>query len=148
MFTKIRNEINKREDELILEIDKKFDELFFNEKIVKKSEKIPQEKKIYLEKVKKINDEWKDKNKLSSIINDCINIENIISDINNINDIIKNCKEKQNYEVKLKPNEDDLEKDLEIFKKYGEIYYDKKDLKEENKKEEENDKEEKSYILC
>ena len=131
MFTKLRNEINKREDELLLEVNKKFDELFFDENLVKKSEKMHQKIKIYLEKGKKINDEWKDKEKLSSIINDCINIENTINVINNINDNIKNYKEKKSYEIKLKPNEDELKKILESFKEFGEIYYDKKDLKEE-----------------
>jgi len=38
IFTKIRNEINDREDKLFLEIDKKFQELFFNEEFVKESE--------------------------------------------------------------------------------------------------------------
>ena len=140
MFTKIRNEINKREDELLLEVDKKFNELFFDEKLVNKSEKLPREIKIYLDKGKKINDDWEDKEKLSSIINDCINIENVINDINNINDDIKKCKEKKNYEVKLKPNEDELEEKLKIVKEIGEIYYEEK---EENKEKEEY--EEKEY---
>jgi len=145
MFSKMRNEINKREDELLLEVDKKYDELFFDEMLVKESEKLPQEIKIYLEKGKRINDEWKDKEKLSSIINDCINIENAINDINNINDNIKNFNEKKNYKVKLKPNEDELEKDLEAFKEFGEIYYDEKELKEENEEKEiKEEKEEKN----
>ena len=33
--------------------------------------------KLSLEKGKLIDKEWNDKNKLNSIINDCINIENI-----------------------------------------------------------------------
>jgi len=142
-FTKMRNEINKREDELLLEIDKKFDELFFDERIVKESEKLHHEIKIYLEKGKKINDEWEDKEKLSSIINDCNSIENLINDVNNINDIIKNCKEKQKYEVKLKPNEDELEEYLKGIKDFGEIYYNEKVLKEENDKEKEIEEEKK-----
>ena len=116
MFTKLRNELNKREDELLLETDKFFEEMFFDEKIVEKCEKLPQEIKISLEKRKKINDEWKDKDKLISIINDCINIENTIKDINNINDKIEDYKKKKNYEVKLKPSEGQLEEDLNIFK--------------------------------
>ena len=83
MFTKLRNELNKREDELLLETDKLFEELILEEEIVEKCEKLPQEIKICLEKGKKINDEWKDKDKLSSIIYDCINIENKIKYINN-----------------------------------------------------------------
>ena len=33
LFTKLRNVINDREDELLLEVDKKFNELYFNEDI-------------------------------------------------------------------------------------------------------------------
>ena len=145
MFTKIRNEINKRENELLLEVDKEFEELFFDEKIVKKSEILPQEIKTYLEKGKKINNEWEDKEKLSSIINDCINIENAINDINSINDNIKNCKEKKDYVVKLKPNEEELEDMLNGIKEIGEIYCDEKNLEKE--KEEENLKEEEDELL-
>ena len=141
MFTKMRNIINIREDELLLEVDEKFDELFFDEKIFKKSENLPQEIKNKIEKGKKINDEWGDKNKLSSIINECINIENIINDINCINDKIKNFKEKKNYEVKLKPNEDEIDIDLESIKTYGEIYFEK-DLKDEKKEEKKDEKKE------
>ncbi len=39
VFTKIRNSLNDREDELLLEIDKKFEEYYFNENIIKDSEK-------------------------------------------------------------------------------------------------------------
>ena len=41
--------------------------------------------KIFVEKGKLIENEWNKKNvKLSSLINDCINIENLIKDINMI----------------------------------------------------------------
>ena len=130
---------------MLLEVDKKFDELFLDEKIVKKSENLPQEIKIYLEKGKRINNEWENKEKLTSIINDCINIENTINNINNINDNIKDFKEKKNYIVKLKPNEEELEECLNDIKEIGEIYCDEKEENKENSKEEnkENSKEEK-----
>ena len=32
VFTKIRNEINNKEDELLLEVDKQFDEIYFDDK--------------------------------------------------------------------------------------------------------------------
>ena len=41
IFTKIRNSLNSREDELLLEVDKKFEDLFFNEEIVKVGAKLP-----------------------------------------------------------------------------------------------------------
>ena len=38
IFTNLRNALNNREDELLLEIDRQYNELFFNESIIKKSE--------------------------------------------------------------------------------------------------------------
>ena len=38
IFTKIRNALNEREDELLIEVDKQFDKLYYNEDIIKKSE--------------------------------------------------------------------------------------------------------------
>jgi len=140
MFSKVRNEINKREDELLLEVDKTFDELFCDEKIIKKSQEFPHKIKMYLEKGKKINDEWKDKEKLSLIINDCINIENSINDINNINDIIQNYTENKNFEFKLKLNEDKLRYYFDLFKN---ILYEG-DLKSKN--DEEGGKKEENVI--
>ena len=43
IFTKIRNILNEREDELLLEVDKKFENIFYNENIIQKYE-------IYLKK--------------------------------------------------------------------------------------------------
>ena len=54
IFTKIRNALNSREDELLLEVDNQFNNLFGNEEIIKESEKLPNKIKISLEKGKKI----------------------------------------------------------------------------------------------
>ena len=40
IFTKIRNEINVREDKILNEVNKKFDEIYFDENLLKKTEKI------------------------------------------------------------------------------------------------------------
>ena len=53
VFTKIRNAINEREDEILLEVDKLFENLFLKESIIKKGEKLPNKIKISLEKGKK-----------------------------------------------------------------------------------------------
>ena len=50
IFTKIRNSINNREDELLIEVDKTFEDLFFKEKLIKDSEKLPNKIKLSLEK--------------------------------------------------------------------------------------------------
>ena len=88
IFTKLRNAINNREDELLIEIDNIFNNNYFNEDIIKKGEKLPKEIKISIEKGKLIDKEW-DNNNLSSYINDCINIEKNIKNINIINQNIK-----------------------------------------------------------
>ena len=52
VFTKIRNLINKREDELLLDVDKKFDDIFFGDEFINFSEKLPKKAKLSLEKSK------------------------------------------------------------------------------------------------
>ena len=52
IITKLRNEINEREDKIFVDIEKKFEELFFNEKLIKEREKLPNKIKINLEKGK------------------------------------------------------------------------------------------------
>ena len=41
IFTKIRTELNSREDELLLEVDKLYNEKYFNDDIIKKGIKLP-----------------------------------------------------------------------------------------------------------
>ena len=93
IFTKIRNELNEREDLLLLEIDECFNNSFFNEDFIKQSEKLPKQISINLEKGKLIENEWKENNKLVKNINDCINIENNINEINLINEKLEINKE-------------------------------------------------------
>ena len=86
LFTKIRSAINEREDQLLLDVDKKFEKFYSEQNMLKKNEKLPNKIKKYLEKGKLINDEWNENN-LFQLINDCISIENN-------NEIIKITKEK------------------------------------------------------
>ena len=119
IFTKIRNALNYREDELLLEVDNEFEKLYFNEDILKETEKLPNKIKISLEKGKIIDKEWDNNNKLNSLINDCINIENDIKTINIINEKIKKYKS-SNSEVKFNLCNDDIII-LELIKKFGDI---------------------------
>ena len=119
IFTKLRNCLNDREDELLLEIDKKYNELSLNEEIIKEIDKFPNKIKISLEKGKEIENNWNN-NKLNSLINDCLNIENNIKDINKIKEnITKNNSLK--FEFIFIPNEDGINQFLENIKKFGEI---------------------------
>ena len=116
-FTKIRNGLNDKEDELLLSIDKKFDENYFSEDIIKKSEKLPQKVKISLEKGKSLKKDWKEDN-LSNIINDCIQIEKNIENINMITEKINKFNLNDNVEIIL-PDEVDINNILKSIKGLG-----------------------------
>ena len=58
IFTKLRNSLNEREDELLLEIDKTFDNSILNKEFIKEGENIPKKIKISLERAKIIEKDW------------------------------------------------------------------------------------------
>ena len=101
IFTKLRNGLNEREDQLLLEVDNKYDNIFFEENFVKENEKLPNKIKISLEKCKINDNDCNDKNKLNFLINNCINIENNIKDINIINEKIEKYNNIFNVESKI-----------------------------------------------
>ena len=104
IFTKLRTELNDREEMLLLQVDNYYDENYLSEEIIKKSDKLPKKIKLSLEKGKLIEKEWKDDSNLNILINDCINIENNLKDINIINDKIK--KYEQTNKINYKFNAD------------------------------------------
>ena len=68
IFTNIRNEVNDREDKIMNELDKLFDNIYFDEGLIKKSEKITSQIKLNLEESKSLGNDWEDKNKIISLI--------------------------------------------------------------------------------
>ena len=123
VFTKLRNALNDREDALLSEVDKKFDDIYLNENIIRESENSPNRINTSLEKGKIIELELKDDNHLNSFINDCINIENNIAEINIIDNKIK----KSNLihsecNIIFFPKEDKIEPFLEKIRSFGEIF--------------------------
>ena len=124
IFTKLRNKINEREDELLLQVDEQIDNLFYNENIIKENEKLPNKIKLSIEKGKIIDDEWENEDKLSSIINDCINIENDIKNINDINENIQKCKSNKTN-IKFSSADDVNNKLLKIINEFGNLYFSK-----------------------
>ena len=111
IFTKLRNDLNQREDEILLDIDNEFKNNFFGEDFVRNAEKLPKKIEISLEKGKKIDGNWGNENKLNLLINDCIKIEKNIQDIKTMNGHIEKYKnsdkdiyikyEKQNYDDEI-----------------------------------------------
>ena len=94
--------INDREEELFLEVDELYDKIYFKEDLIKNSESLPNEIKLSLEKGSIINKEWNEEdNKLRSLINDCINIENIICNISQLNQNLKKSDLYNDLEIKF-----------------------------------------------
>ena len=124
IFTKIRNTLNNREDELLLEVDKKFDDIFFDDEFIKKCEKLPNQIKSSLEKGKSIDKDWENEKKLNLIINNCINIENNINTINTIGEKLKMNNQSPNLNVIFLPNQEkELNNFLENILHFGKVFY-------------------------
>ena len=121
IFTKIRNELNNREDKLLSEVDNKFNNLYFNENIVKNNQKLPEKIKELIKTAENANKEYDD-NKIDAFINICINIENSIKNIKEINDDIIKCQNFDNKQIKFIPENEELIKEfLEKIKNFGEL---------------------------
>ena len=123
IFTKIRNALDKREDQLLSEVDSQLEKLFFDEDFVRKSEKLPNNIKKSLDLGKQMNKEWNN-DRLNAIIHNCINIENSINEINMISENIEKFNNMNDLEVKFSPpNEYQLNDILDTIKNFGKIYY-------------------------
>ena len=120
IFTKLRNELNKKEDKLLLEIDNEYTNKYFDEDIIKKNEKLPNEIKKSIENGKIIENTWNENN-LSSFINDCIIIENIIKHINKINDNINKSNLNKNIIIKHNIEEEMINNLVDNIKNFGKI---------------------------
>ena len=116
-FTKVRNELNNREDELLLEVDNQFQKNYFSEDldILKEKDKLPNKIKIYLEKGKTAKNEWNNNKNKSLLINDCINIEKMINNINKINQNMNEYKN-NNKEIKFFSETDKI---IKLVNKFG-----------------------------
>ncbi len=114
IFTKIRNELNNREDKLLLDIDKIYEELFYKEEIIKETEKLPNKLRTSIEKGKLIQID--NKNNLNYLINDCIIIETNMKKIKIIQDNINKANNFENLSLEFYPNEEGIN-DIKILLK-------------------------------
>ena len=122
IFTKIRTAINDREDEILLQVEKIYNESFFKEDSIKICEKLPGQIKLALEKGNVLNKGWlNDNKKLNSKINDCISIENNISIIKGIKSDIEKCNSKK-VNIQFIPEDDEIKKFLNEIKNFGSLY--------------------------
>ena len=141
IFTKIRNAINDREEELFLEIDKNYDDLFFEKDIIKNGEKLSSIIKKQIEKAKLIDNQW-DNTKLKSLVNDCLTFENNIKEINEIKENVAKFNV-NNIDLTFSPEENEINYFLNEIKKFGKTIYNKYSFK----KCPINIKEERKYIV-
>ena len=121
IFTKTRNILNEREDQLLSEVDKKYKEIFSNIDMQKEIEKLPDKIQLNIEKGKSIKKEWNESNKLSSIITDCIKIEKNIKDIKSINENIQKDKLNNSTNIVFIPEDDKLENFMQTIRTFGKI---------------------------
>ena len=125
LFTKIRATINEREDNLLLEVDKIYEQNFIGENIIKeitKLDKLPNRIKTSIEKGKWTEKDWKDENKLS-LINNCINIEDNIALIKLVNQDLTKCKDNIDSPIIFYPEEGYiLDKLFNNIINFGKIY--------------------------
>ena len=105
IFTKIRNALNEREDEILLEVDYFYNNTYFEEALIKESEKLPNKINTSLEREKELGKEWIDDN-LNLLINDCIIIENNIKVIESINEKIDKFKTLKNIKIDFVENKE------------------------------------------
>ena len=122
VFTKIRNCLNEREDELLLDVDNQYNDIYCNEDMIKEGQKLPNKIKISLEKGKLLNNEWDDDKKLYLIINDCLNIEDNIKIIHTINSNIEKCKLNKDIKIEFIPNDEEVDNFIKTFKSFGKIF--------------------------
>ena len=121
LFTKIRNALNKREDQILQDIDNLYNEKYFKEDIIKMREKLQHEIKSLLDKGNVINKEWDNIN-LYSYINESINIENNIKNINNINGNINKFITNNKIIVNFFPKEEYLNEIIQFINSFGKVY--------------------------
>ena len=113
-FTKLRNALNEREEQLLLEVENIYKNNYFDDNIIKESEKLSGKIKKCLESTNIL----KEKNELNFEINYYIEFENNLNDIEEINTKINiNCN-KNKIKITFEVNNKELENSI---KKFGRI---------------------------
>ena len=114
-FDVINEVLNNRENQLMLEVDNIYDDIFIKEDIFKEIEKLPENIKLALESNYVANENNNEEN-IISLVNNCINIENYIKDINIMNEKIKTLKNVDNLTIDYIYNNEMI---LEQINKFG-----------------------------
>ena len=121
-FTKIRNEINKREDQLLLIVEQVYENYFFNKNFSKDIDKIENKLNLSINKGMLISNEYNnDEINFISLINDCILIEDCIKEINYLIENYEKYEKNETLAIDLKLKEEEINF-LNNIKNLGNIY--------------------------
>ena len=120
IFTKLRNELNNREEVLLINVDNIYEETFFEEGVLKEYEKLPNKIKASLERGKSIEKEYND-DKKAFLINECIKIEKNLKEINILNENVNKINKLNKIIIKFSPNEEEINNELERIKSFGKV---------------------------
>ena len=115
----------KEKTSLLAKVEEIYKNSFFDEKIVKESDKLPLKVKQSLESINDINEIREKENELNSEINYYIEFENNLDKIDEINKIINKCNSNKT-KLSFEYNINELEN---IIKKFGDV---KKYIKDDN----------------
>ena len=121
-FTKIRNEINKREDQLLLIVEQVYENYFFNKNFSKDIDKIENKLNLSINKGMLVSNEYNnDEINFISLINDCILIEDCIKEINYLKENYEKYEKNETLSIDLKLKEEEINF-LNNIKNLGNIY--------------------------
>ena len=120
IFTKLRNALNERENELLLIINEKFKDFYFGDEIIKENEKLSNQIKTILENNKKDYNKWNIKEKLNIDINECLEMEEKINQIKKLNSLIK--PNSYNINIQFIPDENNINEFINSIKKFGNFF--------------------------
>ena len=121
IFTNMRNVLNNRENELLLVVDKEYDDLYFKIDEMKDIEKIPDKIDLSLEQCKNINKI--DNNNIYKFIKEITEIENNINIITDFNSKINNIYNSKNIKIKFNVEEIEMNEIFEKIKTFGNIEF-------------------------
>ena len=137
-FTKIRTDLNEREDKLITEVGEIYSKNYFYEKIIKESEKLPSNIKNCLEYGFQIKNKWDKEEELSDAINCSIEFENNLNKIDEMNENMAKCNSSKT-KISFKITKEKIEEDIAELGFI--VVNDEKDEEYEKEIDEKSDKE-------
>ena len=106
-FTKIKNELNNREDQLLLEVESMFETKYINEDNLKEYHKLPNKIKLSLEKYNNINNSNNNYNNSIILINYCLSVEKNIEDIKIMQEKLAISNDLNNSPILFYPDKDE-----------------------------------------